>query len=188
MFKDVAQFCSSVSRLKLLKFFLLQPESRATAIAVAAVVGVPKNVVQRELRSLARYKILSSRKVGKNILWSVNASHPYAKSLRAFLEMATLPDDSVIVASFRGVSGITLLVAAGTLAGESRGVIDVLVVTKKPKDPRIALAIRSLERTAALPLRYAVLEVKDYAERLEARDRMLRDVLEFSHRIIIGRK
>lgn len=188
MFKDVVQLCSSMPRLKLLKFFLFQPESRATAVAAANTLGIAKAVVGRELRSLGKYGILVSRKQGKNIFWSANMAHPYALPLSAFLEATTVPEDSLIASSFRGVNGITFLVAAGLLAGEERGLLDLLIVTRKPNDPKIAASVRAIERAAALPLRYAVLERGEYAERLEARDRMLRDVLEFKHRVIINRR
>ncbi len=188
MFQDVARLCSSVSRLKVLKFFLLQPEARAGAEAVASTLGIPKAVVLRELRALAGQGILAYRRQGKTLLWGANTSHPLAQDLRSFLEVATLPEDAIIARAFKNISGITLVVAAGTLARETHGSIDILVVTKKPKDPRIAQAVRVIERTTALPIRYAVLEAVDYAERFEARDRLIRDVLEYTHRIIIGRK
>lgn len=188
MFKDIIQLCSSIPRLKLLKFFLFQPDVRITTLIASNTTGVPKAVVVRELRALKNYGILTSRTQGKNILWSLNVAHPFTAPFRAFLESATLPDDSSIASAFKGVSGITLLVVAGILAGEERGLIDILIVTKKPSDPRIATSVRAVERMSALPLRYAVLERGEYAERLEARDRMLRDVLEFKHRTIIGRR
>lgn len=188
MFKDITQLCSSIPRLKLLKFFLFQPDVRITTLVASNTTGIPKAITVRELRALKNYGILTSRTQGKNILWSLNASHPFAVPFRTFLESATLPDDSSIASAFRGVSGITLLVVAGILAGEERGLIDILIVTKKPNNPRIATSVRAVERMSALPLRYAVLEREEYAERLEARDRMLRDVLEFKHRTIIGRR
>jgi len=188
MFKDIVQLGSSMPRLKILKFFLFQPESRHTALSAANTLGIPKAAVARELRSLERYGILISRKQGKNTFWSANMAHPFALPFALFLETTTLPEDSIITSAFRGVPGITLLVAAGLLAREERGLIDILIVTRKPKDPKIAASVRALERASALPLRYAVLERGEYAERLEARDRMLRDVLEFKHRIIIDRR
>ncbi|MES2134632.1 MAG: hypothetical protein V4449_00090 [Patescibacteria group bacterium] len=188
MFKDVVQLCSSIPRLKILKFFLCQPESRATAIVVANTTGVSKEVTARELRALGKYGVLNYRKQGKKIFWSVNSAHPFTVPMSVFLEATTQPNDALITSSFRGVSGITLLVVAGVLTGEERGLIDILIVTKKPNDQKIAVAVRAVERLSALPLRYAVLEKGDYAERLEARDRMLRDVLEFKHRTIIDRR
>lgn len=188
MFKDIVQFCSSIPRLKVLKFLLLQPEVRALATTISATTGLNKSVVMRELHALKRQGILVSRKQGKNIFWSVNVGHPLASTLRAFLEHATVPEDAVIAKEFRGIPGLILVVAAGTLAQEERGELDLLIVARKPNDARIGKSVRKIESLTALPLRYAVLEGKAYLERLEARDRLLRDVLEFSHRIIIGRR
>jgi DNA-binding transcriptional ArsR family regulator len=188
MFKDVVQLCSSIPRLKILKFVLLDPQMRATAGTISATIGIQKNAVMQELQMLKRQGIVISRRQGKNIFWSGNVGHPLAPALRTFLEEVTIPDDTVIAKAFRGIPGIILVIAAGLLAREERGEIDILIVTRKPKDIRIAQAVRKIESLAALPLRYAVLEGKEYVERLEARDRLLRDVLEFSHRIILGRR
>ncbi|MEK9177267.1 MAG: hypothetical protein AAB923_03140, partial [Patescibacteria group bacterium] len=70
----------------------------------------------------------------------------------------------------------------------SRGALDLLIVTSRPRDPSIVRAMKRAERLMAMPLRYSILEPKNYDERLEARDRLLRDVFEFNHRVLIGRK
>lgn len=188
MFKDILILCSSVPRLKILKFFLIQNECKALAPVVASTIGVPLEIVNRELRALARQGILVSRTQGKKVFWSANTEHQLAPALREFLDTATQPDDALIAKTFRGVSGVTLLVVAGLLSGEDKGLLDVLIVTRKPHDAKIAHSIRALERLSGVPLRYAVLERGEYIERLEARDRMLRDALEFKHRVIIDRR
>ena len=188
MFKDIVRLCSSVPRLKVLKFFLLQPGFRATGDTVAMTTGLQKDEVSRQLRALTAEKILVSRKQGKKISWGVNGQHSFVPALRAFLEDATVLEDSVIAKAFRGIPGIVLVVAAGLLSKEERGSVDLLIVMKNPDDAKVRKAVRYVESLAAVPLRYAVLKASEYLERLEARDRLLRDVFEFSHRVIIGRK
>jgi hemin uptake protein HemP len=89
--------------------------------------------------------------------------------------------------AFRGVPGITLLVASGALVREHRGAIDLLVVTRRPKDARIERAVRQVETKVSLPIRYAVFDTREYEERRVARDRLLRDIFEFEHAVILGR-
>lgn len=188
MFPDVVRLCSSSTRLKILKFFAFNTEERAPAVTVASTIGGSKVVVSREASALARLGILNTRKSGKVTTYAFNKSHPLADSLKKFLGEATLPDDRTIARAFTGVPALTLVVATGILANEPQSSVDLLIVARRPHDPRIAQAIRKAEHISAMPLRYAVLETKAFRERLEARDRLLRDILEFSHRIIIGRK
>jgi hypothetical protein len=60
-------------------------------------------------------------------------------------------------------------------------------VTRNPDEPQIAKAVKKIESLAAIPIRYAVLEVEEYLGRRQAYDRMLRDIFEYSHRVILER-
>ncbi len=187
MFNDIVRLLSLASRAKLLKFFLLQPDVRASAATAAGTLGISKDAARRELLALGRAGILVSRGEGRGMTWGVNPAHPLADALTRFLSEATTPADEDIKEAFRGVPGVALVVASGVLVGELRSSVDLLIVVRNPKDPRVAKAIQRLERMIALPLRYAVYETKEYTGRMEARDRILRDVFEFSHRVAQGR-
>lgn len=188
MFRDIVEWCKSTSRLKVLKFFILQPEFRTTATLAATTMGMSKEVVARELSALRRHNLVVSKKQGKNVMWSGNGAHPYSAVIKVFLEQTTLPNNKSIAKAFHGLYGITLVVAAGVLASEVRGSVDLLIVTKNPHEPRLPKAVRKIEILTGLPLRYTILETKNYGERLEARDRLLRDMFEFSHRVVIDKR
>ncbi len=185
MFRDVVRLLTSTTRAKLLKFFLFQTDGRANLATTVATLGLKKSPVEKELLQLARMGILIKKQT-KDKIFLVNYAHPLVEPLRIFLEATTLPTDREIKDAFRGVRGLSLLIASGALARESRSSIDLLiVVAKNPHDPHIIQAVKRAERLSALPLRYAVFAAKDYEERIQAYDRLLRDVFEFSHRIII---
>ncbi len=188
MFTDVARLLNSPARLKLLKFFVLQSQSRATATIAATVVGVSKEVAKNEINALFRAKVLISKRQGRETSFSVNTAHPLFETLAQFLSVATLPANIEIAKVFSKVRGLVLLVATGVLALEDKSAIDILLITKKPNDSHIAPAVRQLEHLVALPIRYTVLEPTEYHERLEAYDRLLRDVFEYSHRIVLDRR
>jgi|GEM_PF-1134226 len=188
MFQEIARLLSTPLRVKLLKFFLFQQDSSFSAKAVASGVGASLARVERELRALATTKAVTIRGKGSRAAYMANQSYPLLGPLQAFLEVSTLPSDRDLVAAFRSGRSISLVVAAGVLAQEPRGVVDLLIVTSRPRDPSIARAVKRVERLIAIPLRYSILEPRNYDERLETRDRLLRDVFEFKHRVLIGRK
>jgi hypothetical protein len=187
MFKELSRLFSSPARIKILKFFVFQPNLKIPSSAVASGIGIPRAVCESELRALVRTGVLQPRKYGKKVLYGLSSTYAYADLVRMFLEKITLPSDKTIADAFRGISGITLLVATGALTEDTRPSLDILIVTRRPKDTRITKAVRKVEMSVALPLRYAVLEPVEFAERREARDRILRDVFEFSYRVIVGK-
>ena len=166
MFNDIAHLFGSVQRTKLLKFFLFQPDIRMSARAAGAAISIPKAAAEKEARALVKLGVLVAKRHKKNILLSANAAYPWLSAVRTFLDATTLPNDRAIAGAFKGVSGISLIVATGILAREERSSVDLLIVARKSKNPGIAKAVARVERLAGLPLRYAVLEPGRYAERL----------------------
>lgn len=187
MFKELSKYLSSPARLKVLKFFSFQPAQRFAASDVSSTLGMSKKNAEAELRSLAKSGIITRKGQGKKVTYAYAADHPFAEPLRLFLAETTLPSEKSITAAFKGVPGVSLLIACGSLALDSRSPIDLLVVTRRPRHPSIERAVRKVEVAVALPLKYAVLEAGEYKSRLEANDRLLRDVFDFSHRQIMGR-
>lgn len=187
MFKELSKLFTSSNRIKLLKFFSSQPLDRFTAADAAASLGMPKKTADVELKALARLGIIQKRSQPKKVWYAYAPQHQYADAVKAFLDATTQPADKTISSAFRGVGGTTMLVASGVLTRDPRSSLDLLIVTRRPKHPGIPKAVKKIESGVALPLRYAVLEAKEYKGRLEANDRLLRDVFDFAHRVVMGR-
>ncbi|MEK9177266.1 MAG: hypothetical protein AAB923_03135, partial [Patescibacteria group bacterium] len=121
MFKSLARILSSPLRIKLLKFFLCQPESQLSARTAASGVGSSVVRTDQELRALVSAGVLSSRGKRGRATYSVNQSHPLLVPLQSFIEASTLPSDRDLIAAFRAARGLSLLIAAGALVREARG-------------------------------------------------------------------
>lgn len=186
MFADLARLFSTPLRIKLLKFFALQPDEKFVARTIAPVVGTSRLALQSELAALTRLGVVGARagKDGRQYGW--NRTHPLAPQIQSFVAETTMPEDKTIAELFRPL-GVHLVIAAGVFADETRSTLDLLVVTRRPKDPRIATIVKKLERLSAMPIRYAVMEVGEYHTRIQAYDRLLRDIMDFRHRVILGR-
>ncbi len=187
MFKELSRLFQNPARIKVLKFFTLQPNLKTSAKDVAQTIGGSVAKTEIEIRALARAGVLTGKRQGKKTMYSLSPTFPHAEAVRGFLDEITQPNDKSLSDAFRGVPGVTLLVATGALVRERRGTIDLLVVTRRPKDARIERAVRQVETKASLPIRYAVFDTREYEERRVARDRLLRDVFEFTHAVIVGR-
>lgn len=187
MFSELVRLFTNIPRAKVAKYFLLQPDIRATAEQVASAIGLTKEAVRRETAALSRMGLLTIRRSGATNVCTLSSNHPYARELRDLLKVATSASDKEIADFFRDTPGLSLLAVAGIFTDEERSSLDLLIVTRRPNDQRVHSSVRRLERHLALPLRYAVLETREFRERMEARDRLLRDVFEYSHKIVTGK-
>lgn len=186
MFSDVARLFATPTRIKVLKFFALQPDERFFARVVATIVGGGKEKVQKEILALTRMGILSSRAGREGTTYQWHKNHPLAHAARTFIEDTTLPSDKMIADQFKKLYGVQAVVIAGHLVGEERSSAEMLIVAKRVNDPRIAAAVKKIEMLTVVPIRFAVMEPKEFIERKEAFDRLIRDVLDFNHLVVLG--
>lgn len=186
MFQELVKLFQNPLRIKLIKFFALQTDVYFVPAKVASALGAPRAHVVAELNALKRLTLLKTvrDRAGVSYIW--NAGYPGALTIQNFIIDATTPSDTTVLKAFKSLSPY-LVVVAGALADETRGAIDLLVVIKRTHDARIAKAVKKLEVITAVPIRYAVLEVGEYLARREGFDRMLRDIFDFRHRVVIGR-
>lgn len=185
MFQELARLFATPLRVKLIKFFALERGAFSAAVT-ASQLGHPRRAVMSEIAALHRLGIIRRIRGPHGIEFVWNTEYSHALSVQAFIGAVTTPSDQVVARSFKPLSP-QLVVVAGALADETRGAVDILIVTKRPQDPRIAKVIKKLEAVTAVPLRYAVLEVGEYLARREGFDRMLRDIFDFRHRVVVGR-
>ncbi len=187
MFRNLARLFSSPLRIRIIKFFALQPEHTYTSREVAGLISAPRIEVQREMAALAKLEVLRSTAGRGGVQYEWDSSHPFSSGLSEFLETTTAPTDRVVADAFRRVSSVVAVITAGHLVGEPRSSAELIIIARKPRDPKIALAVRKLEAMTVIPIRYAILEPAEFASRKEAYDRLIRDVLDFKHRIAFGR-
>lgn len=187
MFQDISFLFKSPLRAKLVAYFVRQPNEWGKAADVASVVGTTKESVARELAQLLRFGILLSRKQGKVTSYRINELDDLFIPLSQFVGVVTNPTDKEIISSFKGIRGVVLIVAAGLLATETKSPLELLIVTKNADDKKIDKAVRKLETYAAVPLRYTILDEEEYHDRRQAYDRLLRDVFEYGHRIVLDK-
>lgn len=185
MFQELSKLFDNPLRIKLIKFFALQPEHEFALPTVASQLGGSRDRVREELAALKRLKIVKSTRAPGGVRYLWNHDYPGAFAIQNFIIEATTPSDTTVLKAFKPLSP-HLVVVAGALADETRGLIDLLVVTKRTQDPRIGKAVKKLEAITAVPIRYAVLEIGEYLARREGFDRMMRDIFDFRHRVVIG--
>ena len=185
MFQELTKLFATTLRIKLIKFFALQEHEWFSPLTVSGAIG-SRQQVPSELKALERMGVLVSKRDKHGRVYRFNGEYEQSLLVHDFVISATTPNDHVIAKLFRPLSPY-LVIAAGALAAESRGQVDLLVVTKRTKDPRLTKAVKKLESLTAVPVRYLVLEVGEYLARREGFDRVLRDIFDFHHRTIIGR-
>ncbi|OHB18949.1 MAG: hypothetical protein A2854_00885 [Parcubacteria group bacterium RIFCSPHIGHO2_01_FULL_56_18] len=188
MFKTLATLMGTGTRVKALAYFLRRQGEYGSPDELAPLIGASREETAKACAVLARVGIIERKRLRRRgaALYRANERHPLTGPLAELLTVVGRPSAGSILASFRGVRGLVLIVASGILAGDPRSSVDLLIVCRNPKNDRLLRSIRKVERLVGLPVRYAVLGIEDYAERQKSFDRLMRDITEFGHVTLLG--
>ena len=119
--------------------------------------------------------------------FSVDRGFSDLLALRNFILNIAPTDDRGVAKKLNTAGKVKLLAISGVFIQDPDSRIDILVVGDSMKDSLLRSAIRDLEAHMGRELRYAAFSTEDFIYRLGVYDRLIRDVLDYPHQIIIDK-
>lgn len=189
--------------VKLLRFFVFNPGQVFTNKEVADRTKITMDTLRLEL-SIMRQMGFVKKKVcyrystnkrnnkrtekKKKILGlTLNENFPYIEPLQKFL-MATTPVKEKDIPKRLSIAGaIKLIIISGVFMQNWDSRLDLLIVGNNIKKTQLESAIRSIESELGRELRYAVFDTKEFNYRNSIYDKLVRDVLDFPHVIVLDK-
>lgn len=178
----------SDARIKLLRLFLFNPKQTFTVPDAAARSRVPERTARKELALFASIKLIhrSPTRRGSGLRYMLNPDFEYLGVLQNLLLNA--PERAKdIFERVRPTGVIKLIIVSGIFVGDWEGRLDVLVVGDRINDKRLRARMRTLESELGRELRYAMLPSDDFLYRLNMNDKLVRDIMDYPHRITLDR-
>jgi len=93
--------------------------------------------------------------------------------------------DKTIRESLRSAGKIRLLVLGGFFTSNAESDLDILLVGDKLDTAVVDTAITKMEAEYGKEVHYAVLTTEEYQFRTRVRDKLLRDLMDFTHRKVV---
>jgi len=183
----LARIFGSFARLKLLRLFLFNDDQGFTLSDIVTRTKTPKDAVRKELLLLAAADLIRKRKVTGGVAYSVNKKFTYFEGLKTFFRTTTNLDNATMIQALKKAGNIRLIVLSGLFTGEVETKIDLLVVGDKLDDKYLLAGVHTLEALLGRELRFASFTTEDFRYRLGVYDRLLRDIFDFSHRVIFDK-
>ena len=183
----LAKLFGSAARVKLLRLFLFNENDAYSAKDAAFRAKVSKAAARKELLALSGIGVLKKRSTKKEMLYTVNQRFAYFEPLRAFLRTSTGVSDSTIGISLKRSGNLRLIVLSGSFTGVPEPKIDLLVVGDRIEERILSAAVHALEAELGRELRYAAFSTEEFRYRLGVYDRLLRDVFDYPHRLVIDK-
>jgi hypothetical protein len=177
------------ARVKLLRLFLFNPKQSFTLEDIAERARIQGKEARRELELFSKIKIIKrARKIARSPAprFVLNGEFEYVQALQALLLNAPAQGDTILE-RIRHVGNLKLLILSGIFVGEWEGSLDLLVVGDRINERKLRERVHRLESEIGKELRYAQLTTQDFFYRLNMNDHLLRDVLDYPHRIVLDR-
>lgn len=178
----------SDARIKLLRLFLFNPKATYTIPDAAQRSRVPERTARKELALFSSVGLIrrSPTRQGSGLRYTLNDNFEYRAVLQNLLLNA--PERAKdIFERIRPAGAIKFIVVAGVFMDDWEGRLDVLIVGDRIKEKPLRSRMRNLESEIGRELRYAMLPSDDFLYRLNMNDKLVRDVLDYPHRIMLDR-
>jgi hypothetical protein len=183
----LSKLFSSTARVKLLRLFLFNPRSTYTVPDAANHARVPERTVRKELNIFAAAGLIKRARLrSPGARFGLNPEFRYLAAMQDLLINAQARGADIAV-RLKGAGQLKLVILAGIFVGEWDGRLDLFIVGDRIKDKKLRAAVRRLEAELGKEIRYSVLTTEQFHYRLGLSDHLVRDVLDYPHKVVLDR-
>jgi hypothetical protein len=190
----------SSTRVKVMKFFLFNPEELLEKKEIMKKTKSSSVSVQKELKDLCDIGLLKKRvfikssqtKTGRTKKqkiqgFALNPNFKYLNNLKSLIINNEPFNHNEIIKKINKVGKIKLIVVSGLFIQNEDNRLDLLVVGDDIKDRLVKGVIGKMESEIGKELRYAFFTTADFKYRYGVCDRLVRDVFDYPHQIVVDR-
>lgn len=185
--KPLAKIFGSSARLKTLRLFLFNRDTGFSCAEVMLRTKLGPKIVHRELAALVASGLIRKKGAGASLKYQTNPRFEHLDALDAFIRGTTNVRPKSMIKDLRRAGTLRLVVLSGLFTGIIESQIDLLVVGDHLDERVLAACVRSLEAEFGREVRYASFATDDFRYRYGVYDRLLRDVFDYPHRLLIDK-
>lgn len=193
----------SAGKVKIIKLFLMNPESGFDSAEAALRAKVSRNVARKEIYNLEKIGFLKTKYYSKSFKrqknraiqilkrrvngWALDSNFPYVEAISLFLSNINPFKHKDIVTKISRAGKIQLLIISGVFIKYEEARVDLLVVGDNLKLGMLENIIKVIESEIGKEIRYSVFETSEFKYRYSIFDKLTRDILDYPHEKIINK-
>jgi len=176
---------SSKARPRLLRFFFLNDKNDFSLNEIKKRTGIGLSTLKKEINVLLKSNFLEKKRKKRTTFFSLNRNFPFFSDFkRIFLKIKPLSFEQI--GKMFKKSRPYLLVVAGEFLSEEKSPVDLLVVGKQKRPPQ--REVKKIEQIYGKEIRWSYMTKEEFDYREQMHDKFLRDIFDFSHKILIIKK
>lgn len=182
----------SAARVRLMRAFVYNPDTAIDSKSLAKKTKASLDHVRKELKvleniSLIRRRVATNangRKVGG---YALNHNFKHLVALREFLLKVSPLSEDAIAKRLGGEGKAKLVVVSGIFLDNSDARADMLIVSDRPDEKKLQKVIGDISSEFGRDVSFALLSSADFSYRMSMGDRLIRDIFDFPHRVILDK-
>ena len=185
--EPLAKLLGSPARLKLLRLFIFNQGASFALEEVTTRSRLDRDTARRELVDLLAAGFITKKGDRSKARYQANMRFEPLPALSTFIRETTVLKPQHILATLKRAGSLRVVALSGLFTGVLEAQVDLLVAGDNLESRTLAKAVRTLDAELGREIRYAAFETSDFRYRLGVYDRLLRDVFDYPHRLLIDR-
>ena len=189
----------SAAKVRMMRLFILNPTAQFSISDIVNRTQTAEKEVRAELLLLEKISLVKRRiimrkehsdsiRAKKTQVWGLDSKFVYLDELKNFLINANLIKNSDLIKRLGRLGKIKLIVIAGVFLNQlDESKLDLLVVGDGIRRASFENIVKSLESELGKELKYAFFGNDDFAYRLNMYDKLVRDLLDYPHQVVLDR-
>lgn len=190
----------SESKVRIMRLFLFNPEIIFDIDVISEKSKVNKNMTKKEVTILEKAKLIKKRDFNKIIKnkkglehkqktqgYYLNQSFSYIAALKQLLIKTKMLEGGEIVRRLSKAGKLKLVIVAGVFTQDKDSRVDMFVVGNNITKSSLNNVIKSIEAELGKELVYVYFETQDFQYRLGMYDKLIRDVLDYPHQVLLDK-
>jgi hypothetical protein len=180
----LGKILGSIARVKIMRLFMFNQNQVFKSKEVASRSRVGADAVRKELSTLAAAGFIKKKGEG----YVFDSSFKYGSEMESLLLNSNILNKDGIASTFKKVGKVKFLAVSGVFIKNKDSRVDLLIVGDKMKKNKIEDGIKKLEAEMGAELIYALFDTKEFIYRLNMYDKLVRDILDFPHEVVLETK
>lgn len=185
-FPTVEDLFSDVSKLRVIKYFIRNPEDFFEKTEIAKRLNVRRDIVEKQAKRLVADNFLKVRRNGKVSQYSLNNKFYLYPEVRNLVSKAIPVDDEELILKLQGIGKVQMALVAGVFINHDDSRADMVIVGKI-NPSKLEKFIQFIESQICKELNFVVMTTEEFKYRHKMFDRFVHDMLEFPHRKLISK-
>ena len=193
----------SEPRVRIMRLFLFNPEILFDLDVVCQKSKVNSKIVKKELIILEKAELIKKRDFNKTISkkknkkivnikvktqgYYLNQDFSYITALKQLLIKTKTLEGGEIVKRLSKIGKLKLVIVSGVFTQTKDSRVDMFVVGNNISKNALNNVIKSIEAELGKELIYVSFETKDFQYRLGMYDKLIRDVLDYPHEVLLDK-